>query len=128
MNTSTGAVVAPDELHELLYAWETSEDVLGSIATSSDAAEVRQALFDPAAAAPTPAGRTIRDLRVAIGVIERILDTPEATAWGDSMEARSLPNGQSLSLRQHRLLALRSHLDWICSTFENMPNVFVTVR
>jgi hypothetical protein len=61
-------------------------------------------------------------------VIDEILSNKDESSWSDSEESRQLLNSESINLRQHQLLALRQHIQWVYDTFVNVIDVNVSLH
>ncbi len=66
---------------------------------------------------------------MVIKALDNIIKDKNGSDWVYSQkEWRQLPDGESLNLREHPLLALRQHLQWVYDTFKSIPHVNVTFR
>lgn len=116
------------ELHEMIYSWETEEDIWGSVSDVEQTRQARAALveaFDPSKPVKE---RSIEHLHQAVAVVRQILDTPNATAWSECNEAAKTTREDQTNLRANTILLLHRHLEWIWSIFKHVPGASVTVR
>jgi hypothetical protein len=108
----------PEEEEQTLYSWAAQEDLFAAAPTEATE-RIRNAFPDASQSLTLP------ELEDLIQTIGRSLS--EAT-WSVTQEARRLPNGATLNLRLHGLLAFKRHLQWIRDTFEHIPNMQVRLR
>lgn len=129
MDMNQGRSVDRTSFQESIYSWEPAESPLDSI-TSTEFTQPLQDVMEQFSPEPelSPSKRSVAELRKVIQTIDGILANAEGAAWGESESSRRLPNGESVNLWQHRLLALRQHLQWVCDTFSSVPGANITLR
>lgn len=127
LDTNTNALVEPTFYQEQIYSWQPFGDPFGSITSSEQTQRLREELIEKFTLARKPEKRGIEQFKQVIHVIDEILSNDESS-WSDSEEFGRLSNGDSINLRQHQLLALRQHIQWVCDTFVNVPNVNVSLH
>lgn len=122
-----GGLADRTSYQESIYSWETSEDPYGAIADVGQSRHVQESLrqFEPG---QPPSERSIEKLREAITAIDGALTATDDSAWSDSQGRERLLDGDTLLLRQHKLLALYHHLQWVCDTFASVPDANITIR
>jgi hypothetical protein len=98
------------------------------VTSSEQTQRLREELMEKFALAKPLQERGIEQFKQVINVIDEILSNKYESSWSDSEESRQLFNGESINLRQHQLLALRQHIQWVCDTFINVPDVNVSFQ
>jgi hypothetical protein len=110
---------------ECIYSWEPFGDPFGSVTSCEQIQRLRDVLEN---FAPTPSERDIENLKNAIKVMDEILSNTDESYWGDSEAYGQNAYGEPVNLRQHHLLALRQHIQWVYDTFSCVPETNVTLR
>jgi hypothetical protein len=112
---------------ECIYSWEPFSNIFDSITNSESAETLKISLLEDFAPAHPPGERVVEKLSKVINNIDDILQN--GSDWTESQkEFRPLSDGKSLNLREHQLLALRQHIQWVYDTFKSIPYVNVTFR
>lgn len=126
LDTRNNGIADVTSYQECLYSWEPFGDPFSSLTNSEQTQRLREELIEKFSLENPFSERGIENLQQAIQVINEILSKDGESSWGDSEETRSLSNGDNINLRQHQLLALSQHLQWVCDTFVNVPSVNVS--
>jgi hypothetical protein len=107
-----------------VYSWKCVHDVFGSISDMQATDLLRQSIekFDPSIPSHI---RKPEELNSILTCIDSIL---ESAAWSSTSEVWQVQPGETINLRQNQLLALRIHLQWICSTFGYVPETCISIR
>ncbi|MEH1814814.1 MAG: hypothetical protein V7K26_24920 [Nostoc sp.] len=127
LDTNTNALVEPTFYQQEIYSWEPFGDPFGSVTSSEQTQRLREELIESFTLVIKPEKRGIEQFKKVIQVIDEILSNGESS-WSDLEELGRLSNSDSVNLRQHQLLALRQHIQWVCDTFINVPDVNVSVH
>ncbi|MEH2127206.1 hypothetical protein [Nostoc sp.] len=131
LDISTNALVEPTFYQQPIYSWEPFGDPFGSVTSSEQTQRLREELIEKFTLGIKPEKRGIEQLQQVIQVIDEILSNDESS-WSDSEElgllSRRLSNSDTVNLRQHQLLALRQHIQWVCDTFVSVPDVNVSLH
>lgn len=127
LDTNKNALVDVTSFQECLYSWEPFGDPFGSVTSSEQTQRLREELMEKFAPERPVDERGIENLKNAIKVMDYILSSKDNSSWGDSEDVGYLSNGENVNLRQHQLLALRQHIQWVCDTFVNVPGVNVSL-
>ncbi|MBN3889414.1 MULTISPECIES: hypothetical protein [unclassified Nostoc] len=127
LDTNTNALVEPTFYQEEIYSWEPFGDPFGSVTSSEQTQRLREELIEKFTLVIKPEKRGIEQFKQVIQVIDEILSNDQSS-WSDLEELGRLSNSDSVNLRQHQLLALRQHIQWVCDTFVNVPNVNVSLH
>ncbi|MBD2279940.1 hypothetical protein [Aphanizomenon flos-aquae] len=127
LDTKDNSLADMGAYQECLYSWEPFGDPFGSVTSSEQTQRLREELMEKFALAKPVQERGIKQFKQVISVIDEILSNKDESSWSDSEESRQLSNGESINLRQHQLLALRQHIQWVCDTFANVPDVNVSL-
>ena len=128
LDTKDNSLADMGAYQECLYSWEPFGDPFGSVTSSEQTQRLREELMEKFALAKPVQERGIKQFKQVISVIDEILSNKDESSWSDSEESRQLFNGESINLRQHQLLALRQHIQWVCDTFVNVPDVNVSFQ
>ncbi|MTJ48256.1 hypothetical protein [Dolichospermum sp. UHCC 0259] len=128
LDTKDNSLADMGAYQECLYSWEPFGDPFGSVTSSEQTQRLREELMEKFALAKPVQERGIEQFKQVIIVIDEILSNKYESSWSDSEESRQLFNGESINLRQHQLLALRQHIQWVCDTFVNVPDVNVSFQ
>jgi hypothetical protein len=112
---------------ECIYSWEPNGDPFSSVTSSEQLQRLREVL-ENFAPENTPSERGIENLKNALKVMDEILSNTDNSSWGYSEEYGQNANGEQVNLRQHHLLALRQHIQWVSDTFSSVPETNVTIR
>ncbi len=126
LDTNNNALVDVTSFQECLYSWEPFGDPFGSVTSINQTQRLREELMDKFASEIPVDKRGIENLKDAIKVMDDILSSKDSS-WGDSEDVGCLSNGENVNLRQQQLLALRQHIQWVCDTFVNVPDVNVSL-
>jgi hypothetical protein len=126
LDTKDNSLADMGTYQECLYSWEPFGDPFGSVTSSEQTQRLREELMEKFALAKPLQERGIEQLKQVISVIDEILSNKYESSWSDSEESRQLSNGESINLRQHQLLALGQHIQWVCDTFVNVPDANVS--
>lgn len=126
LDTNTSALVEPTFYQEEIYSWEPFGDPFGSVISSEQTQRLREELIENFTLATKPEERGIKQFKQVIQVIDEILSNDESS-WSDLEQLGRLSNSDSVNLRQHQLLSLRQHIQWVCDTFVNVPDVNVSL-
>ncbi|MBD2516025.1 hypothetical protein H6G93_13575 [Nostoc sp. FACHB-973] len=127
LDTNTNTLVDPTFYQQQIYSWEPSEHPFDSVTSSEQTQRLREELIEKFTLGIKPEKRGIEQFKQVIQVIDEILSNDESS-WSDSEETRPLSNSDTVNLRQHQLLALRQHIQWVCDTFANVPDVNVSLH
>ncbi|MBU7582780.1 MAG: hypothetical protein KAF91_07690 [Nostoc sp. TH1S01] len=127
LDTNTHGLVDPTFYQEQIYSWEPFGDPFGSVTSSEQTQRLREELIEKFTLEINPEKRGIEQFKKVIQVIDEILSNDESS-WSDLEELGGLSNSDSVNLRQHQLLALRQHIQWVCDTFVNVPDVNVSIH
>ena len=127
LDTNTNALVEPTFYQDPIYSWEPFGDPFGSVTSSEQTQRLREELIEKFTLATKPEKRGIEQFKQVIQVIDEILSNEESS-WSDLEELGRLSNSDSVNLRQHQLLALRQHIQWVCDTFVNVPDVNMSLH
>jgi hypothetical protein len=128
LDTKDNSLADMGAYQECLYSWEPFGDPFGSVTSSEQTQRLREELMEKFALAKPLQERGIEQFKQVINVIDEILSNKYESSWSDSEDSRQLFNGESINLRQHQLLALRQHIQWVCDTFINVPDVNVSFQ
>ncbi|MUG97090.1 hypothetical protein F7734_34040 [Scytonema sp. UIC 10036] len=128
LDTNKNGLADITSFQECIYLWEPFSDPFGSVIGTELTQQLREVLIENFALARPPHERGIENLKKAIEVMDTILSSKNDSSWGDSEEFGYLSNGGNVNLRQHHLLALRQHIQWIYDTFVGVPGVNVSLR
>lgn len=128
LDTNRNALVDPTSYQEQIYSWEPFGDPFGSLTSSEQTQRLREELIEKFAPSIKPEKRGIEQFQHVIQVIDEILFNKDESSWSDSEELRPLSKNDSVNLRQHQLLALRQHIQWVCDTFVYVPDVNVSLH
>jgi hypothetical protein len=124
----TSSPVRPDSLQKCLYTWEPASDPFVGIYDSQRGRPIEDSLLDAFSTSKPMEQRGLDALQKPLALIDALLQTPGASSWSDSEHIIRTPLDEPLHLRQHTMLALRHHLQWILDTFEHGPQISITVR
>lgn len=127
LDINTNALVEPTFYQEEIYSWEPFGDPFGSVTSSEQTQRLREELIEKFTLVIKPERRGIEQFKQVIQVIDEIVSNNESS-WSDLEELGRLSNSDSVNLRQHQLLALRQHIQWVCDTFVNVPDVNVSLH
>jgi hypothetical protein len=113
---------------ECIYSWEPFSNLLDSI-THTEQTETLGEVLENFAPTHSPEKRKVEKLKMVIEALDNIIKDKDGSNWIDSQrELKQSPEGESLNLREHPLLALRQHIQWVYDTFKSIPHVNVTFR
>ncbi|MDM3846345.1 hypothetical protein [Anabaena sp. AL93] len=128
LDTKDNSLADMGAYQECLYSWEPFGDPFGSVTSSEQTQRLREELMEKFALAKPVQERGIKQFKQVISVIDEILSNKDESSWSDSEESRQLLNSESINLRQHQLLALRQHIQWVYDTFVNVIDVNVSLH
>lgn len=128
MNVENGFYMDGSLFHEQIYKWETKEDILGAVTNSDLTENLRIVLIDHFNPANSFELRRIKYLENSLRVMDELLSDKSFSDWGDVIDTRRIVTNEPLHLRQHKLLALRQHIQWIYDTFSLVPDANITIR
>ena len=128
LSSDTGAPATDEAFQECIYVWEPLGDPFACITAPEETRQLRDALIEAFAPGRPVGERAVEGLQKPLDIIDRILNTPGIVSWADSPYALRTSGEEVLHLRQHMLLALRQHLQWVLDIFKHAPRVSVTVR
>ncbi len=128
LDTNKNGLADVTSFQECVYSWEPFGDPFGSVTSSEQTQRLQEVLMENFALERPCHERGIENLREAIQVMDEILSGKYDSLWGDSEEFGRLSNGENVNLRQHQLLALRQHIQWVCDTFASVPGVNVSLH
>lgn len=127
LDTSTREPASLSNLHEPVYRYEVSDSPFDGVPSPEVTASLKDALARFAPQEPLEQ-RTIAHLRELVAQIFEILASQEVD-WMDSPEEIVLAADElPVQKRQNRLLAFASRLQWLCDTFETIPEVSVSMQ
>ena len=127
-DTSKNGLADVASFHECIYSWEPCGDPFGSITNIEQTERLREALIEKLSPQNPPKDRKIENLKDAIEIMNEILSTKDGSSWGDSEEVRQLSSGEKIYIRQHQLLALCQHIQWVYDTFINIQDAYVSLN
>lgn len=112
-----------------VYSLEIQESPFDGIEDAEKTEIIRAALLDKFAPEVPHTDRTIEALSEVLSLISSLSQSGESS-WSDSEQEQRLPGREksNIGLRQHRLLALRSQLQWLYDTFRHVPDASITIR
>ncbi|GAX35953.1 hypothetical protein [Nodularia sp. NIES-3585] len=128
LDTNKNDLADVTAFQECLYSWEPVEHPFGSITSGEQTQRLTKELIENFSLGIKPEERGIEQFKKVIQVIDDILSHENESAWSDLEEFGHLSNYDSVNLRQHRLLALRQHIQWVCDTFANVPDISISLR
>jgi hypothetical protein len=114
-------MVSQNVLCEEVYIWDPAGDILNSIIDS----DVRENLREMLIVGFSPDGpvnkRKVDDLRNVLKLIKKLI-AEKKSEWSPC--PREYSND---SIRANLLLSFLNHIEWICSIFENVPDISITI-
>lgn len=128
LDTNKNGLADVTAFQECLYSWEPVGDPFGSITSSEQTQRLREELIENFSLEIQPQEREIENFKQVIQVIDNILSNEHDSSWSDLEEMGRLSNVDSVNFRQHQLLALRQHIQWVCDTFVNVPDINVSLH
>lgn len=126
MDVDKKAPASIDSFQECIYSWELLEDPFAA-ATPEQTEEIRK-IFSNFAPDKSPHERELQVLKGCIQTFDEVLKTSDNFSWSESQSFIRLQDGDVINFRQHRLLALRQHLQWIYDSFGDVPGANLTLR
>lgn len=127
LDTNKNVLVEPIDYQEEIYSWEPAGDPFGSVTSSEQTQRLREELIEKFTKEIKPENRGIQQFKQVLELIDEILSNDESS-WSDLEELGRLSNSDSVNLRQHQLLALRQHIQWVCDAFVNVPGINVSLH
>ena len=114
---------------ECIYSWEPFSTLSDSIIYTTERTETLRKVLEDFAPTHSPEQREIGKLKMVITALDNIIKDKDSSNWITSQkELKQSPEEESLNLREHPLLALRQHLQWVYDTFKSIPHVNITFR
>lgn len=128
LDTNKNGLADVTGFQECLYSWEPIGDPFGSVTSGEQTQRLREELIEKFALGIKLEERGIEQFKKVIQLIDEILSNEDESSWSDLAELEHLSHDDSVNLRQHQLLALRHHIQWVCDTFANVPDINVSLR
>ncbi len=127
-DTSTNNLADVNSFQECFYSWEPFGDPFGSIINIEKTQRLREVLMEKFSLEQPPDQRRIENLQDVLQVMDEILAIEDDSSWSDSEDIRPLSKSENVNLRQHQLLALRQHIQWVYDTFIHVPDINVSFK
>jgi hypothetical protein len=121
-----------DFLHEEIYRWDAGPiDIWNSISQSEISQTLHRCLLETFAPARPPEQRSISKFKEFLTELGKYL-TPKYSAWADSMQIVEIDDADvgddSINIRANAIICLFHHLQWVVTTFENIPGASITIQ
>lgn len=128
-DVTQGKAADLDSFQESIHSWEILESPFDGIEDGNKTEMIRSAMVDRFAPEVPHTERKVEALAEILAMIDEVLANG-TSSWSDSQSEIDPPEKDRLkiSIRQHRLLALRIRLQWLYDTFHHVPNANVTFR
>ncbi|WP_144080279.1 hypothetical protein [Gloeobacter kilaueensis] len=126
IDTGSNTLVDTSSFYECIYSLELPQSTLNSITCNKRSDALRDALNIQLSDDLT-SNKTVQDFDRLIKLVDDILGE-NVSSWISTEQEEKLKNGDAITLRQHQLLSLRHHLQWIYDTFCHLPGIAISIR
>lgn len=127
LDTATRGPAIAEHFQECLYSWSPPNSPFDCISDPDATERLRNALLDTFAPSNPSSERGLDAVATVITLIDEILEHESASSWAELAHTTRTTAGEQLQLRQHPLLALRHHLQWLFDTFKHAPSTSITI-